>query len=163
MAALATGAKAPQFELPLLGGGKFSLYDSLANGSIALVFVKVSCPVCQYALPYYERLYRKMSGRGVSFLAVSQDGAVSTAAFVKEYGVSFPVALDSPDYKVSNAYGLTNVPTFFFVGVDAEIGHVIVGWSKQEVENVYGPYTDSDNAQTPLFPAVENVADFKAG
>ena len=48
------------------------------------------------------------------------------AAFNKEFGVTFPVLLDDTEtYPVSNAYGLTNVPTIFWIAQDAEIadGH----------------------------------------
>ncbi len=161
MAALSTGSKAPEFNLKLLGGGSFSLYESLAAGAVALAFFKVSCPVCQYAFPYFERLSQKLNGRAVRVIGVSEDDAAATAAFATEFGVTFPIAIDPAPYRVSAEYGLTNVPTFFLIGEDARVEHVIVGWSKQELENVYDPYL---NSQSPLlFSPEETVADFKVG
>jgi len=52
MTALATGTKAPEFELKTLDGKKFSLRDELANGPVVLAFFKVSCPTCQYTFPF---------------------------------------------------------------------------------------------------------------
>ena len=96
MAALATGAKAPEFELKTLDGKPFSLNDELARGSVVLVFFKVSCPTCQYALPFYERLHKAYRGKGISLVGVSQNDAKDTAAFNTEFGVTFPALLDDP-------------------------------------------------------------------
>ncbi len=164
MAALETGTKAPQIELPLLGGGSFSLGDELAHGRVALAFFKISCPVCQLAFPYFERLNKRIEGKGVRFIGISQDDAASTRAFAKEFGVTFPIALDGPKYPVSNSYGLTNVPTLIVVGRDGVIERTMVGWSKTDMEEIYAPFTDSQNATLgPLFPAHEGVPEFKAG
>src|SRR5437879_11736568 len=115
MAALATGVKAPEFELKTLDGRKFSLSEELAKGPVVLVFFKVSCPTCQYALPFFERLHKAYGGKGISFVGVSQNDATESAAFNKDFGVTFPVLLDDMrSYPVSNAYGLTNVPTIFW-------------------------------------------------
>ena len=75
MAALATGVKAPEFELKTLDGRKFSLSEELAKGPVMLVFFKVSCPTCQYALPYLERLYKAYKNKGVTLVGVSQNDA----------------------------------------------------------------------------------------
>ena len=56
MTALATGTRAPEFELKTLDGKKFTLRDELAHGPVALAFFKVSCPTCQYTFPFLERL-----------------------------------------------------------------------------------------------------------
>ena len=77
-----------------------------------LAFFKVSCPVCQYAFPFLERLHKAYGKKGVALVGVSQNDPKETAAFIKEFGVTFPVLLDPHEsYPVSNAYGLTNVPT----------------------------------------------------
>ncbi len=56
MAALVTGKLAPDFTLPTLDGKQFSLHDLRQRGPVVLAFFKVSCPVCQYAFPMYERV-----------------------------------------------------------------------------------------------------------
>ena len=75
------------------------------------VFFKVSCPVCQYTFPFLERMHKAYGDKKVAIVGISQDDQRDTAAFLKEYGVTFPTLLDDPNgYAVSNAYGLTNVP-----------------------------------------------------
>jgi peroxiredoxin len=53
MAALASGTKAPEFDLKTLEGKRFSFADELTHGPVVLAFFKVSCPTCQYALPFF--------------------------------------------------------------------------------------------------------------
>jgi len=164
MAALKPGTKAPAVELPSLGGGTFSLGDSLSKGAVALAFFKVSCPVCQYAFPYFDRLATLLNGKGLTFIGISQDNGAETKDFAKQFGVHFPIALDDTTrYPVSNAYGLTNVPTLFVIREDGTISHTILSWSKQDMETLFSEFRDSQNANLKLFPAGENVADFRAG
>src|ERR1700733_16179637 len=114
MAALTMGTKAPDFELTAMDGKRFSLQEALAHSPVVLAFFKVSCPTCQYAFPFLERLHQAYGQKNISLFGVSQNSAKETAAFNQEFGVTFPTLLDDPDsYPVSNAYGLTNVPTIF--------------------------------------------------
>lgn len=165
MAALAKGAKAPDFELKTLDAKRFSLNEELARGSVVLVFFKVSCPTCQYALPFYERLHRAYRDKGVALVGISQNGAKDTAAFNKEFGVTFPVLMDdTSSYPVSNAYGLTNVPTIFWIGQDSEIEVSSVGWVKADFEEISRRMAEAGGiAPAVVFRAGEEVRDFRAG
>src|SRR5215472_16877202 len=97
-----------------LDGGKFSLSGALARGPVVVAFFKVSCPVCQLAFPYLERIFKAYSKDGkFTLVGISQDNAKDTQAFNRQFGVTFPALLDEKKYPVSNAYGLTNVPTIF--------------------------------------------------
>src|SRR5437879_8749780 len=122
MAALATGVKAPEFELKTLDGRKFSLSEELAKGPVVLVFFKVSCPTCQYALPYLERLYKAYKNKGVTLVGISQNDAKETADFCKDFGVTFSMLLDNTrTYHVSYAYGLYNVPTLWWIAQRGDV------------------------------------------
>ncbi len=164
MSALIPGASAPDFKLPLIGAGEFSLRQALAKGPVVLVFFKVSCPICQYSLPFFDRLAHALEKTGVSVVAVSQDDERNTLQFMRTFGVGFPIARDNEHgCAVSAAYGLTNVPTAFEITSDGKIAASIVGWSKAEVEQIYARYLDHDAAAPPLFKAGEQVADFRPG
>ena len=165
MAALTVGAKAPDFELKAMDGRRFVLRDELATGPVVLAFFKVSCPTCQYALPFYERLERAYGHQGARLIGVSQNDPKGTAAFTKEFGVTFPVLLDDTDqYPVSNAYGLTNVPSVFWIAQDGNIEVSSVGWLKADFEEVSRKMAESART-TPavLFKPGEDVRDFRAG
>jgi peroxiredoxin len=164
VSALKSGTKAPTFELPLMGGGRFSLQAALAKSPVVLAFFKISCPVCQYAFPFYERLARAQDSK-VQVVGVSQNDEADTHNFAKEYGVAFPIALDDTyKYPVSNAYGLTNVPTVFEIAQDGVIALSCVGWEKAGLEEIYHRHAVSANIQAkPLFSPTEQVADFRPG
>lgn len=166
MAALTTGKLAPPFRLPLLTGGEFSLQDALRRGPVLLVFFKISCPVCQYAFPFLERVFRgNHAGGNVTVVGISQNAARDTQKFLREFGVTFPVALDDPaNYAVSNAYGLTNVPTLFYITPNGEIEIASVGWSKADVEAINRKLAEHQHRQPhSLFKPGEKVHDFRAG
>ena len=165
MTALATGKKAPEFELKTSDGKQFSLAKELARGPVVLAFFKVSCPTCQYALPFFERLYKTYGKKGVTLVGVSQNDAKETAAFAKEFGVTFPILMDElGKYPVSNAYGLTNVPTLFWIAADGEIEISSVGWVKADFEQVNRKMAEAGkSAPAAVFQPGEDVRDFRAG
>ena len=139
--------------------------EQLAHGPVVLAFFKVSCPTCQYAFPFFERLYKAYGQNGVKLVGISQNAARDTAAFQKQFGVTFPVLLDDLDtYPVSNAYGLTNVPTLFWIAPDGEIEVSAVGWVKKEFEDVNRRMAEHGKAPlAALFQPGEDVRDFRAG
>ena len=165
MAALTAGSKAPEFELKAMDGSRFVLRDELARGPLVLAFLKASCPTCQYAFPFLERLERAYGHKGVRIIGVSQNDPKQTAAFTKEFDVTFPVLLDDTDtYPVSNAYGLTNVPTVFWIAQDGDIEVSSVGWVKAEFEEISRKMAESANTSpAALFKPGEDVRDFRAG
>ncbi len=165
MAALDAGTRAPEFSLPTVAGKQISLDEALRKGPVVLAFFKVSCPVCQYAFPLLERVYRANQSADVTVLGISQDKLRDTQAFQREYGVTFPVALDDPKkYAVSNAYGLTNVPTLFYVAPGGEIEIASVGWSKADVETINRKLAEhSKRTAAPLWRAGEDIQVFRGG
>ncbi|HTV64767.1 MAG TPA: TlpA disulfide reductase family protein [Bryocella sp.] len=165
MPALDAGVRAPEFLLPTVDGRTVSLADELRKGPVLLAFFKVSCPVCQYAFPFYERMYQANRDAGVSFIGVSQDKAKDTKNFLSECGVTFPVALDdSANYAVSNAYGLTNVPTLFYIDPSGEIEISSVSWSKADVEAINARLAERRHqSPTVLWRKGDEIRDFRAG
>jgi len=165
MPALREGTKAPDFSLPARDGGKFSLQEALHRGPVLAVFFKVSCPVCQYALPFFERLHQAYGSQKVVMVGISQDCKRDTAAFLKEYGVTFPALLDDPaGYVVSNAYGLTNVPSWFLIGQDGDIKISSVGWVKTDMDDLNRRLSDANQtALRPLFRTADDVPEYRPG
>jgi peroxiredoxin len=165
MAALTASTKAPDFELRAMDGRQFVLRNELVHGPIVLAFFKVSCPTCQYAFPFLERLERAYGHRGVRIIGVSQNGPRDTANFTKEFGLTFPVLLDDTDtYSVSNAYGLTNVPTLFWIAQDGEIEVSSVGWIKSDFTEINRKMAEVGKmSPAAVFKPGEDVRDFRAG
>jgi peroxiredoxin len=165
MAALNPGTTAPDFILQGMDGKQFSLRELLARGPVLLAFFKISCPTCQYAFPFLQRIYQAHGNKNVAIIGISQNEKKDTAAFLKQYGETFPVLLDDTHtYTVSNAYGLTNVPTLFWIAPDGEIEISSVAWVRKDVEefNQRAAGISSTGAPT-LFRPDEQIADFRAG
>lgn len=165
MSALLAGVEAPEINLTGIDGVKFSLRDALKRGPVLAAFFKVSCPVCQMAFPYVERLFQAYGKQGkVTVIGVSQDNAADTREFNREFGVTFPVLLDEKNYAASRAYGLTNVPTLFLVSSAVEIETSIVSWSKADMEQL-GQRLAEINGVAPaeIFRRGEKVPEFRPG
>jgi peroxiredoxin len=162
---LKIGAKAPLFTLAATDGSKFSLEEALGRGPAVLAFYKKSCPVCQYAFPFYERLFQAYGNQGVTLVGVSQNPKKETEAFAKSFGVTFPILLDDADtYPVSNAYGLTNVPTVFWIGSNGKIEISSVGWSRKDYEAIGTRMAELRKVPPALLIAAqERVDDFRFG
>jgi peroxiredoxin len=165
MPALVAGVRAPDINLVSLDGDKFSLPDALARGPVVLAFFKVSCPVCQMAFPYLDRIFRAYAKSGkFTFVGISQDNAKDTKAFNREFGVTFPTLLDEKNYPASNAYGLTNVPTVFFISPQGEIESSTVGWSKVDMYDLNQRLAKlSNGGAAQIFQPRDGVPEFKPG
>lgn len=165
MAALANGTRAPEFKLRDMTGSEFSLSEALERGPVLLAFFKISCPVCQFTLPYLERLYKGLRGANVTILGISQNDLADTSSFANQYGLTFPILLDQKGkYPVSNAYGITNVPTLFYIGPDRSIEISSVGWSRRDLEEISRSAGEVASVGTiAVINPGEQVPDSKAG
>jgi peroxiredoxin len=153
---LEAGVRAPEFVLQRLEGGETSLAEILRNGPALLAFFKISCPVCQLAFPFLERLHETGA---LPVYGISQNNPRDTGAFARSYSPRLPMLLDleNSDFPVSNAYGLTNVPTMFLVEPGGNIAQTIHGWNKQQMTAL-----GAASGVTIVRPE-DNVPEWKAG
>jgi peroxiredoxin len=170
MAALPSGTTAPDFSLPSVSpsgsdGPKFSLNVALRKGPVLAVFFKVGCPTCQYTFPYLERIYQSLARKKITIVGISQNDQSKTTEFLAHYNITFPILIDdSCGYPVSNAYGLTNVPSLFLIGQGGEIEVTSVGWLKHEIEDIHRRLAAMEQTSpTPIFQPGEKVHEFRAG
>jgi peroxiredoxin len=158
------GNIAPAFSLKALDGKTYSLNSLLEKGPVVVAFFKISCPVCQFTFPFLQRLAERYAGDGVTFLGISQDNAKSTKEFNQEFGVKFPVLLDEENYPVSNAYGLTSVPTIFLIAPSGKVNVSCMGFSKSDLEEIANSLAERRKLPpAPVFRADEAVPAFKPG
>jgi hypothetical protein len=87
-------------------------------------------------LPYLDRLQQSVSPERLQVVGVSQDRADDTKYFNHEFGIHFMTLLDTtePGYPVSNAFGITSVPSMFLVEPDGVISWASNGFSKADLE-----------------------------
>jgi peroxiredoxin len=159
---LDAGVRAPDFTLRRLvdgeAGDEVSLAGLLTNGPAVLAFFKMTCPVCQMTLPFLERIHQAAPG-ALPIYGISQNDARDTRDFVRHFGLTFPMLLDDEDegFVVSNAYGISSVPTIFLVERDGIISTATEGWSRRDIAAL-GERAGSN----PLRPS-DNVPELKAG
>jgi peroxiredoxin len=153
---LAAGDRAPEFTLRDAAGASHKLADELANGPVLLALYKIGCPVCQLTLPYLNRL--PTAGK-LQVIAISQDNETGTERFRSNYGVTLPTLLDREEdgYAVSNAFGISQVPSLFLVEPDGAISMASEGFVKRDLEAI------AERAGVEIFRQGEKVPDWKAG
>lgn len=164
MSALAIGQVAPDFELAGVDGSRYSLKEGLARGPLLTVFFKVSCPTCQFTLPFIERLHQQIGVGANHVWGVSQDGTEESRRFAQKLGLSFPILIDEKPYAISKQYGLKFVPALFLISPDHEIQVVCDGFSKTDLIEIQN-YFNNHLSLTPqsLFQSDERVPQYKPG
>jgi len=161
---IAVGQAAPGFTLKSLDGKEVALAKLLEKGPVVAAFYKISCPVCQFTFPYLQRLAERYSGDAATVIGISQDDARGTKEFNREYGVTFPTLLDDAGYPVSNAYGLSMVPTIFLIDPDGKVKVSCMGFDKSDLEKIAAELSQRRQIATaPLFRADEVVPAQKPG
>ncbi len=155
MEMLKAGAKAPVFMLEDMSGHERTLPAVLSRGPVLVVLFKISCPVCQLAMPYVERI----SKGSLQVLAISQDDARATKRFQKTFDISMPTLLDPEEkgYPVSNGFRISHVPAMFLVEPDGLISMSVSGFVKRDLAAL------GTRAGVQTFRPGEEVPEWKAG
>ena len=111
------------FELRDLSGAARRLSDF--NGKVVFLnFWATWCGPCRYEMPSMETLYQRFKASGLEIVAVNlQEDSNSVQHFVEEYGLSFPVLLDTTG-RIGATYGARSIPTTYIVDRD---GFVLAG------------------------------------
>lgn len=111
--------------------------------------------MCQLTLPFLERMARG----SIQMIGISQDDAPGTNRFQQTYGLTIPALLDREDagYPVSNAFGISRVPSLFLVEPDGTISAVIEGFVKRDLEAI------GRRAGVTAFGPKDSVPEWKAG
>jgi cytochrome c biogenesis protein CcmG, thiol:disulfide interchange protein DsbE len=114
---------APAFSLARLGEPGTVALAQLAGKPIVLNFWSSTCTICRQESPAIASVARAAQGR-VNFLGIDTlDSPTAAMAFVRQYGLTYPVASD-PAGSAANSYGVPGLPVTFFL---ADSGHRIIG------------------------------------
>jgi thiol-disulfide isomerase/thioredoxin len=145
---IAPGASAPSIE------------GVSQDGARAIVFYKVTCPVCQMAAPKVQALADTYPERVV---VVGQDPPDRLAAFGVDYGMPISPVADLPPYHASEAYGVRTVPTIFLVDGDTVVD-TVEGWDRAGFNRVSGRLAElSGAAYRPVSETGDGLPPFRPG
>jgi len=122
---IAPGAAAPSFTLPDAATGE-AVSDPWQTGRTVLAFFKVTCPVCKMVAPKLKAL----ADGGARVVAVGEDPPAALQRYATEEGQGVPTVSEAAPYRVSDAYGISTVPTLFLVEDDGTVADAVGGWDR---------------------------------
>ena len=148
---LTRGDQAPNIDL----GNQGDLASVYGQGPVLLVFFKVSCPTCQFTLPYVNRLSQQTGNHSPRVIAISQDDAENTDQFKRRLGLGLQTWMDDPaKWTASNAYKITHVPSLFLIQQGGVIQMASEGFVKDDLETLGRDFGGSPFAEGEVVPAV---------
>jgi cytochrome c biogenesis protein CcmG, thiol:disulfide interchange protein DsbE len=128
-----TGFRAPDFTLQTITGETYTLSD--LQGSAVLVNMWATwCPPCKAEMPAMQKVYEEYKDQGLVVLAVNstfQDTQANIAPFIEEYGLTFPILLDTTS-QVTRAYRVRSLPSSYFINRQGIITEVVIGGPMSE-------------------------------
>ena len=134
------------------------------GGETLYAFFKTTCPTCELAWPFLDRIRELGEGGDLSLLAISQDDPGATRRFYEDLGVSLPTLYDGEPWAASEAAGLDTVPAFFVVGRDGVVRDSAAGFQRHKMEEFAALAADRAGRQaTAIFRPGENVPAIKPG
>lgn len=121
------GQSAPDFELKNLAGETIRLSD-FKGKPILLNFWATWCGPCRAEFPELQAaaVEQKEKVAIIGINMTTNDTPSQVPAFVAEFGVTFPIALDETG-EVSRTYQVTGLPTSIFIDRDGMVREVRLG------------------------------------
>jgi thiol-disulfide isomerase/thioredoxin len=125
------GAVAPDFEAPLLDGGRFRLGAERGH-PVVLAFWASWCGPCMAELPGVERVGQALKrGHTARLIAVNTEGdRIAAEGAVKKLGLTMPVALD--DGTAGTAYQVRTIPHTVIIDGEGKVAEVMRGVSTED-------------------------------
>jgi peroxiredoxin len=127
-ASLAFAAQTPRaggkLEITTLQGKQLNIQD-LAGKPVMVFYFSTDCPHCQAAAKMLAPIYKEYHAKGLEIVGVSLNPTAkdNLGAFVKQYGVAFPVGLGGRDHFVgyTGVTGSIYYPYLLFVDKTGQI------------------------------------------
>lgn len=117
---------APDFKASLLDGTPVKLSDYRGQ-PLLLQFWATWCPICRYGQGSIDSLAREYA---VLTVAMDDLSEAQLATWLREQGVSYPVALDVRG-QLSGIYGVQGVPTSIIIDSAGNVRFVEVGYTTE--------------------------------
>ena len=120
------GGEAPDFTLPDLDGKSVSLRD-FSSRPLLINFWNTGCPPCRREMPYLQEVYDAQQDTELVMLTINIGESPDTISdFLQDNDLSLPIIIDI-DGTVARTYGLSGIPTTFFIDRDGIIKSKIIG------------------------------------
>jgi cytochrome c biogenesis protein CcmG/thiol:disulfide interchange protein DsbE len=121
------GKRAPTFSLVAISGHTKVSTAAMAGHTVVVNFWASWCVECQQEAPTLEAFYRHWHRLGVEVVGISSEDSVpAEQAFARDYGVTFPLALDDTA-TVSLHYGVFGIPETYVISPAGIVVAKLVG------------------------------------
>ena len=120
---------APDLTLPTLDGDTLRLAD--LRGKVVLVnFWGTWCEPCKEETPALQAAYQRLQSEGLVIVGVNlrrqEPGDDAVRDFVRQYGVTYPIALDV-EGEAARLFQISPIPVSYFIDPEGTIRYVRIG------------------------------------
>lgn len=120
--------------------GEKSTLETLKGKVVVLNFWATWCQPCVKEMPIFDEMFKKMEGKDVEILMVSDEGNGRLISFIKKHALTVPVYQLTKDMK---AYGVYTIPSTFIFDKTGKLVEKKLGIfeSEDELQNLIHQYS----------------------
>jgi peroxiredoxin len=119
------GVVSPDIDLTDMDGNEITL-SKLKGKRVILYFWATWCPPCKKEIPHFIKLADEVKTDKLVIIGISSEDKSTLQKFIKKIGINYPIA--SADNLPSPFFGISSIPTTFFIDSNGIIQNVLVGY-----------------------------------
>lgn len=133
--AVEPGNPLPDFSLTSLDGQTITL-EQWRGHPVVINFWATWCPPCRDEMPLLEAAFKDSQGKLVVIGVNYAESPDKVSSFVRQAGITFPIALDQEGI-VAERYQVSGYPTTFFVNAEGTLVARHLGQLNQSILDAY--------------------------